>query len=73
VWKKEDNEIINLHPENPHFRIGDIKALIHLEALEDCKNLCLIIHRVGHASNEDLENILSELDALGISYEIINL
>jgi len=71
VWKKGSNEIINLHPEFPHFRIGDIKSLIEKENLNGIKKVAVVIHNVGHASKEDLRNILNELKELNISY-IIN-
>lgn len=73
IWKKGDKELLNIHPEYPHFRVGDIEKLIQKERLEKIKRVILIIHKTGHATIKDLENILLEMKSLGISYDKITL
>jgi hypothetical protein len=73
VWKKGDQELTNLHPEFPHFKIGDIKSLIEKENLHGIKKNALVIHNAGHGSNMDLQNILTEIEGLNLSCTIISL
>ena len=73
VWKKGCKEIINLHPEFPHFKVGDIKSLLEKENVSDIKNAVLIIHKSGHATKDDLLNIQTEFEQLKISYTSIKL
>ena len=73
VWKKGENELLNLHPEEPHFRVGDIETLINEEGLSGIKRVIVIIHKAGHATSKDLENVINELKLLGISFELVNL
>lgn len=73
VWKKGNKEIINLHPEFPHFKVGDIKSLLEKENVSDIKNAVLIIHKCGHATKNDLFNINMEFEQLKISFTSINL
>lgn len=73
VWKKGDKEIINLHPEFPHFKSGDIKSLIEKENLHVLKKVALVVHEVGHGSKNDLDCILEELRKLGVLYSVIRL
>ena len=72
VWKKGNKEIINLHPEFPHFKVGDIKSLLEKENVSDINNAVLVIHKSGHATKDDLININKELEQLKISYTSIN-
>ena len=62
VWKKGNKEIINLHPEFPHFKVGDIKSLLEKENVSDIKNAVLIIHKCGHATKDDLFKISKVID-----------
>ena len=73
VWKKGDKEIINLHPEYPHLKSGDIKSLIEKENLQAIKKVALVVHQAGHASKNDLDCIISELEELGIDFVRLNL
>ena len=73
VWKKGDKEIINLHPEFPHFKSGDIKSLIKKENLHELKKVALVVHETGHGSETDLDCILAELSELGICNNTIKL
>ena len=73
VWKKGNKDIINPHPEFPHFKVGDIKSLLEKENLSDIKNAVLVIHESGHATKDDLLNIHIELEQLKISYTSVNL
>ncbi len=73
VWKKGDREIINLHPEFPHLKSGDIKSLIEKENLRGLKRVALVVHEVGHGSKNDLDCIINELSEIGIQTNTINL
>ena len=73
VWKKGDHELINLHPNYPHFRIGDIKTLLENEKIFINKEVIIVVHDSGHGSKDDLENIIKELTELSIKYKLIEL
>jgi hypothetical protein len=71
VWKKGDKEIINLHPEFPHLKSGDIKSLIEKENLRGLKKVALVVHETGHGSEKDLDCVVLELTDLGIDFVTI--
>lgn len=73
VWKKGDKEIINLHPEFPHLKPGDIKSLIEKENLHEFKSVALVVHQTGHGSEKDLDCIIEEFSELGSRINTIRL
>jgi hypothetical protein len=71
VWKKGDTEIINLHPEYPSVRLGDLKTLIDIEKITNVEKLAVVIHGSGHGTQNDLSIILQELAELELKYNLI--
>lgn len=71
VWKRGDTEIINPHPEYPDFLIGDIETLLKIEGLKKITAVTIVIHECGHGAQTDLDNILTELKVLGLSYNTV--
>lgn len=63
VWTKGDEWILNLHPQNPQYKLGDVKDLIQKEALvEKIKKECLIIvHDIGYGTFDDLKTLQQDL------------
>jgi hypothetical protein len=73
VWKKGDAEIINLHPEYPIVKAGDLKTLIDIEKITEIKKLAVVIHGSGHGTPNDLSIILQELEELDLKYNLVRL
>lgn len=63
VWTKGDEWILKLHPENPLYKLGDVKKLIQKEVLtEKIKKECLIIvYDIGNGTFEDLKILQQDL------------
>lgn len=73
VWKKGDTEIINLHPEYPNIKVGDLKTLIDIEKITNVEKLAVVIHGSGHGTITDLSIILNELEELDIKYSLVRI
>lgn len=74
VWMKGNKELINLHPDNPHYKPGDLQALLDKEDLnrlfaEDSKSAAIIIHSTGHGTRQYLANLRADLEGAGFSVQ----
>ncbi|WP_026884939.1 hypothetical protein [Clostridium akagii] len=64
IWIKGEEEIINLNPGFPNYKLGGVKKLIDVENLNSKlyeRNCLVVIHETGHGSNDDLINLVKDL------------
>ncbi len=78
VWKEGNMELLNPHPQNPHYLPGDLQALFAKVPLqfrmEDySKQVALIVHPVGHGTAEYRELLLADLRAMGFEPKVLAL
>jgi hypothetical protein len=69
VWVQGSRQIMNLHPENPHYAEGDLRQLMTAENLLRSvpERLTIVAHPDGHATLADLAALTSEARALGLN------
>jgi hypothetical protein len=75
VWMAGDREILNLHPDYPSLRLGDVAALLEKEdvrsMLEKASTKCtVVVHSAGHASEKDLATLRRGLTEEGFAVAV---
>jgi hypothetical protein len=78
VWIRDEEEILNLHPEDPHYKRGDLRLLLDKEAVasslhEDQRRAVIIVHPSGHGSLADVALLQEDLRAEGFSFHMLSL
>ena len=74
VWKKGDEQMINLHPELPQYKKGDLGPLLSQERLErkfaeGGRRAVVVVHRSGHGTEEDLATLGADLKEAGFAVQ----
>ncbi len=74
VWMKGTDEVLNLNPERPDYRMGSIKKLIRHEKLAKhlpgARIAHIIVHPEGHGSADDILMLNRDLLAQGFSVHV---
>lgn len=74
VWVKGVKEILNLNPERPDYVKGSIAKLMNSEKLSDKltgeKQANILIHDIGHGSDDDLTNLINDLKEEGFRVSV---
>ena len=70
VWIEGKHEILNPHPENPHYLKGDFQKLmlamdIKSRIATHTKKVTVVAHSTGHGTQEYLGNLVSDLESEG--------
>jgi hypothetical protein len=75
VWVQGTRQIVNLSPENPHYRRGGVKRLLAAERIQfDAKAVkrCVVVaHPEGHARADDMVKLLADLEDEGFSATLL--
>ena len=74
VWVKGAEEILNLNPERPNYVKGSIAKLINSEKLSSKltgeKEASVLVHHVGHGSDDDLTTLVNDLEEEGFKVNV---
>jgi hypothetical protein len=75
VWVRGNKEIINLNPERPDYQLGSVRKLMDREPIE--RNLVersctVIVHSVGHGSQKDFDNLITDLKVESFKATVYN-
>lgn len=70
VWKIGSKEILNPHPENPHYQRGDLKQLldetdISKRISDHTKRVTVVAHTIGHGTSQYLQDLVADLKKEG--------
>lgn len=70
VWKEGDRELLNPHPENPHYLPGDLQELfrrlpLHKRLDPQIRRMILITHPAGHGTPAYRDLLLADLKEMG--------
>jgi len=75
VWVQGSRQVVNLSPEDPHYRRGGVKRLLAAERtevdLEVVKRCTVVAHREGHAQPQDMIELVSDLEDEGFSVTLL--
>lgn len=76
VWQHGKREIVNLHPENPNYRGGDLGVLLKKEEIgkklaPGVKQAAIVVHGLGNGRQEDLRALEEELWAEGFRVSVV--
>lgn len=72
VWVKGKTEIAAPDRGSPHYQLGHLRALLRAEGVteklpSDSRRCVLVVHPLGHGTEEDLDALESDLAAEGFS------
>lgn len=74
VWMKGNEQVLNLNPEGPDYRLGSVKRLIEQEEigpeLFGAVHAHVILHPAGHGSAADLIMLQRDLMAEGFTVTV---
>lgn len=77
IWIRGEREILNLHPDNPHYQRGDLRRLLDEETvvpnLEGQRQAVIVVHPSGHGSSADLASLQEDLRAEGFTFHTLSL
>jgi len=66
VWVQGTRQIVNLSPENPHYRRGGVKRLLAAEGIQlgpEGARTCVVVARPeGHARTVDMVELIADLE-----------
>jgi len=75
VWKRGEEEILNIHPEEPSLRKGDFSALLEkepkLKELKDRRVVVVVHNYIGNATYKDFLTLIEDIVSSGFSPEVI--
>jgi hypothetical protein len=75
VWIQGKREIINLNPEYPEYKFRSIKRLIEKEGIKEYllknKKCVVVVHKEGHGTQKDFENLTKDLEEEGFKVNIV--
>ena len=75
VWVQGNRQIVNLSPENPHYRRGGVKRLLAAERIqlgpEAGKRCVVVAHPDGHARADDMVELVADLEDEGFSVTLL--
>lgn len=77
VWMEGKYQLLNPHPENPHYQKGDLHTLfmdtvIKQRIADHTKKVTLVAHSTGHGTQECLELLIQDLQAEGFEPTVIH-
>jgi hypothetical protein len=75
VWVDGDREILNLHPDDPNLRPGDVKRLLEEESISALlgkgpRKCTVVAHSEGNGSVDDLATLLRDLTEEGFKVSL---
>ena len=77
VWVQGSRQVLNLMPENPHYTRGGVARLLAAERIDQsqlgAKHCVVIAHPDGHASLNDLLELLGDLESRGFPTTLLQL
>ncbi len=70
VWMEGQHEILNPHPENPHYKKGDVQKLLTATDVKSriaahTNKVTIVAHSTGHGTQEYLDDLVSDLESEG--------
>lgn len=72
VWVKGRDEILNPHPENPNYLIGDLNTYLgKFNIVPVAKKAVVVVHPDGHGQQNDLDQLTKDLRSLDFHYQTI--
>lgn len=75
VWVQGSRQIVNLSPENPHYRRGGVKRLVSAERIQfeagRGKRCVVVAHSEGHGRADDMVELVSDLEDEGFSVTLL--
>lgn len=77
VWLRGGQEVLNLHPANPHYQRGDFRRLLEKESIavnlaDGPRQVAIVAHASGHGSEADLALLQSDLREEGFSVQMLS-
>lgn len=75
AWIRGEDEIINLHPEDPAYRPGGVQRLLEQEniesfLLEGRRGCLLVVHDTGYGTQQDFETLRTDLEGAGFTVAV---
>ena len=76
VWMQGEHQLLNPHPDYPHYSKGDLKTLLMDSAMRQkiskhTNKVTVVAHSIGHGGEEDLENLVGDLEKEGFAISIV--
>ena len=76
VWQEGSREILNPHPENPHYVRGDVGKVLAIPEIKSrlsntSKKVTVVCHPTGHGTEAYLMDIQGDLHRLGFEPLIV--
>ena len=78
VWVEGKREVLNLHPDNPHYERGDLRKLLEKASVESNlaegrKQAVVVVHPSGVGSYRDLAALQEDLREEGFAFHTLSL
>jgi hypothetical protein len=76
VWVRGEQEVINLHYENPRYQRGDLRPLLDKEPIlsnlaGSHRQAALVVHSSGDGTPDDLASLQEDLRSEGFELQIV--
>ena len=77
VWMQGSQQLLNPHPDYPHYRKGDLKALfmdtaVRAKVSKQTNKVTVVAHSIGHGTEDDLENLKQDLVEHGFEVGVVH-
>jgi hypothetical protein len=77
VWKEGKRELLNPHPQEPNYLKGDLKNLLAKTEIgkrlsDSTQKVTVIAHSTGHATWQDLEHLVTDLEGSGFTVTVVH-
>jgi hypothetical protein len=70
-------ELLNPHREDPEYRKGDLKKILNLGNIRSriasyTKKVTVVAHSTGHGTEQNLDDLVSDLEDEGFEVTLVN-
>lgn len=77
VWKEGDQQLLVPHSQEPNYLRGDLKGLLAKTNVGKrisggSKKVTVIAHSIGHATWQDLENLVADLEDSDFAVTVVH-
>jgi hypothetical protein len=77
-WVIGKTVLLTPHRDYPNYRKGDLSALLDLSKLSNSvrkteKKLAVVVHKIGHGEQSDIDQLLDEAVELGFSTTVVKI